>query len=95
MGIIHRSCTRGGGICGSGSKMRDWLCHQQRGKRRRSRLRYSARCKTLLQYAAPFDGAVQRRRPVELEIDDVAVKIGRGANAGVITALIEALKATR
>ena len=49
----------------------------------------------MLQYAAPFDGAVQRRRPVELEIDDVAVKIGRGANAGVISAVIEALKATR
>ncbi|RYG37461.1 MAG: transposase [Burkholderiales bacterium] len=32
---------------------------------------------------------------VELEIDGVAVKIGRGADAGVITAVIEALKATR
>ena len=43
--------------------------------------------------------ARRRRRAtaaaVELEIDGVAVKIGRDANAGVITAVIEALKATR
>ena len=32
---------------------------------------------------------------VELEIDGIAVKIGRGADAGVIAAVIEALKATR
>ncbi|WP_432788102.1 IS66-like element accessory protein TnpA [Novosphingobium rhizosphaerae] len=32
---------------------------------------------------------------VELEIDGVAVKISRGADAGVIAAVIEALKATR
>lgn len=32
---------------------------------------------------------------VELEIDGVAVKIGRGADAGVIAAVIQALKATR
>ena len=32
---------------------------------------------------------------VELEIDGVAVKIGRGADAGVIAAVIEALRATR
>ena len=32
---------------------------------------------------------------VELEIDGVAVKIGRGADASVIAAVIEALKATR
>lgn len=32
---------------------------------------------------------------VELEIDGVAVKIGRDADAGVIAAVIEALKATR
>ena len=32
---------------------------------------------------------------IELEIDDVVVKIGRGADAGVIAAVIEALKATR
>jgi len=32
---------------------------------------------------------------VELEIDGVAVKINRGADAGVIAAVIEALKATR
>lgn len=32
---------------------------------------------------------------VELEIDGVAVKIGRGADVGVIAAVIEALKATR
>src|SRR3546814_6352039 len=41
----------------------------------------------------------RRRRPtvsaVELEIDGVAVKIGRGADAAVIAAVIEALKATR
>lgn len=41
----------------------------------------------------------QRRRSkasaVELEIDGVAVKIGRGADAGVIAAVIEALRATR
>lgn len=47
--------------------------------------------------------AAKRSRPrrrsktsaVELEIDGVAVKIGRGADAGVITAVIEALRATR
>ena len=32
---------------------------------------------------------------VELEIDGVAVKISRGADAGLIVAVIEALKATR
>lgn len=32
---------------------------------------------------------------VELEIDGVAVKIGRGADAGIIAAVIEALKTTR
>ena len=32
---------------------------------------------------------------VELEIDGVAVRIGRGADAGVIAAVIEALRATR
>jgi len=32
---------------------------------------------------------------VELEIDGVAVKIGHGADAGTITAVIEALRATR
>lgn len=32
---------------------------------------------------------------VELEIDGVAVKIARGADAGVIEAVIEALRATR
>jgi transposase len=40
----------------------------------------------------------RRRSPagaVELEIDEVAVKIARGADVGVIAAVIEALKATR
>ena len=38
----------------------------------------------------------QRRLPSALtEIDGVAVKIGRGADAGMIAAVIEALKATR
>ena len=32
---------------------------------------------------------------VELEIDGVAVRIGRGADAGMIAAVIEALRATR
>jgi transposase len=32
---------------------------------------------------------------VELEIDGVAVKIGRDADAGIIAAVIEALRATR
>ena len=32
---------------------------------------------------------------VELEIDGLPVKISRGADAGVIAAVIEALKATR
>jgi len=48
------------------------------------------------------DSAPKRRRrrrstgaAVELEIDGVAVKIGRGADASVIAAVIEALKATR
>ena len=48
-------------------------------------------------------GAIRRPRKrrrskpsaVELEIDGVAVRIGRGADAGVIAAVIEALKATR
>jgi transposase len=43
--------------------------------------------------------AHQRRRAtpaaVELEIDGVAVKIARGADTGIITAVIEALKAAR
>lgn len=49
--------------------------------------------------ATPAPRQVKRRRSkvsaVELEIDGVAVKINRGADAGVITAVIEALKATR
>jgi transposase len=49
---------------------------------------------------APATKRPRRRRrsrggAVELEIDGVAVKIGRDADAGVITAVIEALKATR
>ena len=48
---------------------------------------------------APVPRARRRRRAtaaaVELEIDGVAVKIARGADAGVIGAVIEALKATR
>ncbi|MDE2562789.1 MAG: transposase [Sphingomonadales bacterium] len=48
---------------------------------------------------APTRRLRRRRRTaaaaVELEIDGVAVKIGRGADAGVITAVIEALRATR
>jgi transposase len=36
-----------------------------------------------------------RASAVELEIDGVAVKIGHDADAGVIAAVIEALKATR
>ena len=48
---------------------------------------------------APVHRARKRRRSkasaVELEIDGVAVKIGRGADAGVIAAVIEALKRTR
>ena len=56
--------------------------------------------------AAPVDEPIptalrpnKRRRPkasaVELEIDGVAVKISRGADVGVIAAVIEALKAPR
>jgi transposase len=48
---------------------------------------------------SPVRRARQRRRPkasaVELEIAGVAVKIGRDADAGVIAAVIEALRATR
>jgi transposase len=48
---------------------------------------------------APTRRLRRRRRTaaaaVELEIDGVAVKIGRGADAGVISAVIEALRATR
>ena len=48
---------------------------------------------------APTRRPRRRRRTaaaaVELEIDGVAVKIGRGADAGVIAAVIEALKAQR
>jgi len=44
-------------------------------------------------------GKAQRRRgssaAVELEIDGVAVKIARGADAGVIAAVIDALKTAR
>lgn len=32
---------------------------------------------------------------VDLEIDGVAVKIGRGADPGIVAAVIEALRATR
>ncbi|MGE4410154.1 MAG: transposase [Sphingobium sp.] len=49
--------------------------------------------------SAPTRRPRRRRRTagaaVELEIDGVAVKIGRGADVGVIAAVIEALKATR
>lgn len=48
---------------------------------------------------APARRARRRRRAtaaaVELEIDGVAVKIGRNADAGLIAAVIEAIKATR
>lgn len=49
---------------------------------------------------APTMQRPKRRRrskasAVELEIDGVAVKISRGADAGVIAAVIEALRATR
>lgn len=49
---------------------------------------------------APAIQRPKRRRrskasAVELEIDGVAVKISRGADAGVIAAVIEALRATR
>ena len=48
---------------------------------------------------APMRRARRRRRAkgtaVELEIDGVAVKIGHGADAGTIAAVIEALRATR
>ncbi|WP_067739284.1 IS66-like element accessory protein TnpA [Novosphingobium naphthalenivorans] len=48
---------------------------------------------------APTRRSRRRRRTaaaaVELEIDGVAVKIGRDADAGVISAVIEALRATR
>ncbi len=48
---------------------------------------------------APVRRSRKRRRSkasaVELEIDGVAVKIGRGADAGVIAAVIEALKRAR
>ena len=56
--------------------------------------------------AQPADGPVQTGKhskkcrrskgpAIELEIADVVVKIGRGADAGVITAVIQALRATR
>ncbi len=52
-----------------------------------------------VQDLAPVRRALRRRRAtaaaVELEIDGVAVKIAHGADAGVIAAVIEALKATR
>jgi transposase len=48
---------------------------------------------------APIRRARRRRRAkgaaVELEIDGVAVKIGHGADAGTIAAVIEALKGPR
>ena len=49
--------------------------------------------------APPARRPRKRRRTkagaVELEIDGVAVKIGHGADAGTISAVIEALRATR
>jgi transposase len=49
--------------------------------------------------AAPVRRARRRHRlaaaAVELEIDGVAVRIGRGADAGVIAAVIEALRGPR
>lgn len=50
--------------------------------------------------AAPVAARPRRRRrshasAVELEIDGVAVKIAHGADRGLITAVIEALKAAR
>ncbi|MGV1683891.1 IS66-like element accessory protein TnpA [Sphingopyxis sp. NJF-3] len=43
--------------------------------------------------------SAKRHRPqasaIELEIDGIAVRIGRGADAGMITAVIEALRAPR
>jgi len=48
---------------------------------------------------APTTRHPRRRRVaravVELEIDGIAVKIGRKADVGVIAAVIDALKATR
>jgi transposase len=48
---------------------------------------------------APARKVKRRRRPpaaaMELEIDGVAVKIARGADAGMIAAVIEALKGAR
>jgi transposase len=43
----------------------------------------------------PKRGRRSKASAVELEIDGVAVKISRGADAGVIAAVIEALRATR
>ena len=52
-----------------------------------------------VQDLAPVRRALRRRRAtaaaVELEIDGVTVKIAHGADAGVISAVIDALKATR
>lgn len=48
--------------------------------------------------AAPRKKRVRRAHPataVELEIDGVSVKIARGADAGVIAAVIDALKTVR
>ncbi|MFS0851850.1 transposase [Novosphingobium panipatense] len=50
--------------------------------------------------AGPVDKRPRRRRrsspgAVELEIDGVAVRIARGADKGLIAAVIQALKATR
>jgi transposase len=54
---------------------------------------------TIDEAAVPVRRPTKRRRSkasaVELEIDGVAVKISRGADAGTITAVIEALRATR
>ena len=58
----------------------------------------------VVEFAAPPDPSPARRArkrrrskasAVELEIDGVAVKIGRGADAGMIAAVIEALRSTR
>ena len=58
----------------------------------------------VIELATPPDPSPVRRAPkrrrskagaVELEIDGVAVKIGHGADAGTIAAVIEALRAPR
>ena len=90
MGFVIRSCSPGGARCAGAGESR-------------ARLFVPAVIEPpAVPVIAEGKSASARRRSrrrsaaaVELEIDGVCVKIGRGAEAGVIAAVIDALKTTR